>query len=297
MEGETISKPAVCIGIITYGALTAPYVSLFREALAKQSFQNFQLLVHDNTDHNVGFGAGYNELIRRAKALGARYFCIINPDLILKPDALEILVAALEHDPQLASVAPKLLRWDFTSNVFSNTIDSCGITLKSGLGFADIGQGEEDSGQYDQTAIFGPSGAAGLYRISALDAIAENGAYFDEHFFMYKEDCDFVYRLMLAGFKSRLIPLAIGYHDRTAVGGALLSRFRNRRSRSRLVNQWSFTNQHFIFIKYWRGQSAYNKFLVMCRICVMALNALVFEQYLLSSYKTILATAPDLRHY
>jgi len=277
----------VYIGTIAFGALTAPYLSLFKEAIAAQSFRDAELLIHDNTENNLGFSKAYNLLIARARSASVDYFLVINPDVYLEPKALEEMVAALEADPKLGSVAPKLRRWDFKNQVFSDTIDSCGLGQKSGLYFYDIGQGEQDRGQYDHARIVGPSGAAGLYRMSALEAIAEKGKYFDESFFMYKEDCDVAYRLEKAGFTSKLVSTAIGYHDRTASGGSFLERVAGRKKRSVNVNLWSFMNQHFLFIKHWRTENALSRIDILLRASLLGLYALLFEQGLLLSYKTI----------
>jgi hypothetical protein len=54
--------------------------------------------------------------------------------------------------------------WDFNpadgADRKANVIDSCGIGITPSHHFYDIGQGEEDNGQYDKLKdIFGPSGA------------------------------------------------------------------------------------------------------------------------------------------
>ncbi len=282
-----MQQSKVYIGTISFGALTAPYIDYFKEAIDAQSFQGAQLLIHDNTEVNLGFSKAYNLLINKARSAAADYFLVINPDVYLEPTALEKMIAELEANPKLGSVAPKLLRWDFANKKFTQTIDSCGLAQKSGLYFYDIGQGEKDAGQYDQARIIGPSGAAGLYRMSALEAVAEQGQYFDEDFFMYKEDCDLAYRLKQSGFESKLISNAIGYHDRTASGGSILERVAGRKKRSVNVNLWSFMNQHFLFIKHWRSENALSKIDILLRAALLGLYALVFEQALLLSYKTI----------
>jgi GT2 family glycosyltransferase len=310
-------SPQVYIGFITFGALTAPYLSLFLDSLAKQTYQDYKIIVYDNTplkekehlnilpnsidvfsgSENIGFSRAYNKLILAAKQAGAKYFLVINPDTYLDPRALELLVQALEQDDKLASVSPKLLRWDFQNNQLTDVIDSCGLVMRSGLSFFDLGQGIIDQGQYDQAKIIGPTGAAALYNLSALENINENGKYFDENFFMYKEDCDLAYRLFLTGYTAKLVSAAIVYHDRTALGGNLWQRFSNRRQRSQSVRRWSFINQHWLFIKYWSKQNFLSKLMIICKILILGLNALLFEQSLLACYKTILAQRKSLKHY
>jgi len=293
----TQEKPKLFIGTIIFGALTRPYLSFFLESLKNQTYQNFKLLIHDNTEDNLGFSKAYNTLIHQALTSGADYFFVINPDVVLESNALEKLIKALEHDDRLASVMPKLRRWDFANKTFTKIIDSCGLGLVPCLNFFDYGQGEEDKEQYDQGQIIGSSGAAALFRLKDLVHVAENGQFFDEHFFMYKEDCDLAYRLALAGFKSKLVPEAIGYHDRTSAAGSFIIRFFNRFKRSHQVNRWAFVNQHFLFIKYWHRQTIGEKFLALIRMKIMFLEALIFEQYLLPCYKTIWHGVKSLKRY
>jgi len=243
---------------------------------------------------NLGFGAAYNILIDSALAAGAEYFLVINPDTILEPTAIKELITALDQEGNLASVAPKIRRWDFVGRAKTKVIDSCGLVLRPGLKFLDWGQGLADSGQYDQTAILGPSGAAGLFRLSALAKIAERRGpaenkklqYFDERFFMYKEDCDLAYRLFLAGYESRLVPAAVIYHDRTAAssGKGIWNALSDRRQKSRLVRSWSFLGQHLIFVKHWKKQNITGRLKIMVNLVLMFIFSLILERFLLKQY-------------
>ncbi len=285
-------SPLIAIGYIEYGATTAPYLPFFLESLTRQTYSNVIILSHDNTPgegkDNIGFSRAYNKLIGEAIAQGAEYFLVINPDTIHEPDMIEKLAAALENNHALGSVSPKILSWDFSSNTKTNIIDSCGLRLHSALEFRDIGQGEVDRGQYDKTAILGPSGAAGLFRLSALKAIQENNQYFDERFFMYKEDCDLAYRLHMAGFASALIPQALAYHDRTASGGTLSKRLLQRWDRTRSAKGYSFVNQHLLYRKYWTQQTSKDKFLIILHVFMRFGAAIVLEPYLLAHYRYII---------
>lgn len=300
--------PVVCIGFITYGGSTAPYLGAFLKSLKAQTYPALRIAAFDNTpesendniatlrtypdiailraDANLGFSAAYNKLISRAAASRADYFLVVNPDTILEPAAVENMVAALENNPRAGSAVPAIRKWDFKKNGKTRIIDSLGLGLENGLRFYDINQGEGVDAVVTAVPI-GPSGAAGLYRMSALQAVAENGSYFDERFFMYKEDCDLAYRLQKAGFYCVSVPGAIIYHDRTATGGSLLKRFLNRRVRPTLANYYSFTNQHFLYIKYWRTQNAISKLIIVAQIIIRFFEALILEHYLLKGYKAI----------
>jgi GT2 family glycosyltransferase len=314
----------LAVGFLTYNEVTAGYLTEFLQSLeaALQFWEpnDYQVYALDNSSpdqaenrlalehfnqgriqnyvprrpveylsygQNLGFSRAYNILIQLAQQSGAEYFLVINPDTVLAPAAIKQLVDALDNDGALGSAAPKILRWDYAQRRLTTIIDSLGLVLKPGLHFIDAGQGQEDDPAREAPDILGPSGAAGLFRLSALLAVAgPAGHYFDERFFMYKEDCDLAYRLFLAGYNSQLVPGALIYHDRTAaaVGGSWRSYLRGRSQKSRLIRAWSFKNQHLIYLKYWKNQNFVNKILVIYRSLGMLFFSLMLEQFLLKEY-------------
>jgi GT2 family glycosyltransferase len=162
-----------------------------------------------------------------------------------------------------------------------------------------LGQGEIDNSQFDQAKIFGVSAAAALYRLTALEKIADNGHYFDELMFMYKEDCDLSYRLYLAGFKAKLAGRALAYHDRSIFGRGETN-FKialNRRNKSQQNKRWSFLNQNIIFLKYWRVQNWREKIAIIWRELKMLLFALLFEQYLLKEVANLWKLRNKIKYY
>lgn len=297
-------KHELIIGFITFGKLTEKYLPSFLSSLNKQTFKDFKILVFDNTDdgnagnaeyiknnfssieilsegRNIGFAKAYNKMIKRAVEMGVKYFLTINPDMILEPDAIEKMIKTLDDDERLGSVSPKILKWDFLNNKKTNIIDTCGIKLKSGLRFIDIGQGENDKNQFNNIDILGPSGACGMYRIDVL----KNNV-FDELMFMYKEDCDLAYRLNLAGYKSKCVSDAVVYHDRTAQakGESNFKIALNRKNKSKQVKKWSFLNQQIIFLKYWKSQNFKNKIAIIIYELKIIIFIILFEQYLLKEF-------------
>lgn len=310
------------VGFLTYNDSSAKYLADFLPSLKKAlEFLNpgdYRVLVFDNSDSgnelnrlaiesfnalnpnfleyfqaegNLGFSRAYNILIHVAARSKVEYFFVVNPDTLLEREAISELVLALDKNSALVSASPKIRRWDFAANTKTKAIDSCGLILKPGLRFQDLGQGREDDKRFDNFSILGPSGAAGLFRLSALEKIKENDQYFDERFFMYKEDCDLAYRLSFTGGKSTLVPTAIVYHDRTAAssGGGLINKARDRRKKSRQIRAWSFRNQHLIFVKHWSKQNIISKAIIVFRILVNGFFALILEKFLIKEYKTVLA--------
>ena len=309
-------KNKLTIGFIAYNDLTAKYLLYFFDSLEVSDFYNFDIVILDHSDkrdnknyriiqekksqekffidynyvgENLGFARGYNKLIRKAIDSGSKYFLVINPDVIVEPDCLRKLIAELDKDNSVGSVSPKIKRWDFENNKKTKIIDTCGIELQRGLRFVDVGQGEIDNGQFDKINMLGPSGAIAMYRIEALKKIREGEDFFDELMFMYKEDCDLAYRLFLAGYKSKCVSKSLAYHDRSveAQGESSLKIALNRRRKGRQAKQWSFLNQHIIFVKYWNLQSTREKLFVAWHGIKMLVFVLLFEQYLLKEYYSL----------
>lgn len=295
------------VGFITYGEATYKYLPYFLNSLGEQTYKDFQILAFDNSENfhgnadylidshpeiklirseeNLGFARAYNKMIRMARESGAKYFLALNPDMILEPDAIEKMIRAIENDGELASVSPVVFSWDFENNKKTKIIDTCGIKMKPGLRFEDIAQGKEVVSESELSEILGPSGAAALYRMDSLEKIRKKDEYFDEAMFMYKEDCDLAYRLFFSGFKSKCVNESVIYHDRTAKSlGGITKIFQTRKNKSKKVREWSFLNQHIIFLKYWSLQNKKNKFYIILYALKMFFFALLFERFLLKQY-------------
>jgi GT2 family glycosyltransferase len=321
---NTENRIKLVVGFITYDEVTYKYLPFFLASLKEQCFKDFIIISSDNTEEasnknrdfinsrfpeidlewsggNIGFAKANNRMISKAITLGAKYILLLNPDMILRKDAIEILIKAMEDDRALGSVSPKVLHWDFNNNIKTKLIDTCGIILGKGLRFMDQGQAQPDNGQFDENPILGPSGCASFFRIESMEETAyhinENIQYYDELMFMYKEDCDIAYRLHLSGFKSKFIPDAIFYHDRTveARGESNISVAFNRKNKSRNVKKWSFLNQQIIFSKFFQYQTLKNKFSIIFYQLKMIIFILVFEQYLFKEFIALNAMKPEIK--
>jgi len=213
----------VAVNIVTYNS--AEDIVACIESVRAQTFRDFRIHVLDNDSRdqtieriaaydldlvrssaNSGFAKAHNDLIQ---SFPAEYALILNPDAILRPDFLAVSVRALDARPDAASLSGKLLRLD------GKTIDSTGIVWTRSQRHLDRGADEPDLGQYDKPGeIFGPSGAAALYRVQALKDVSFNGQCFDEDFFAYREDADLAWRCRLMGWTSIYVPDAVALHRR-----------------------------------------------------------------------------------
>lgn len=235
-----INMSKVSVHIVTYNSQV--FLDSLLLSLAHQMFSDFSVLVVDNASHdgavahlrarwptvalvqnrdNLGFARAHNQAIHISKS---EYVLTLNVDIILHERFLEELVRAMDAHGELGSASGKLLRAlgdprEMGKETFSKIIDSTGIRGDRKRYWRDRGAGEEDQGQFDTACdIIGPSGAAGLYRRSALQDVRHRNEFFDESFDSYKEDIDLALRLSRKGWRSRFVPGARAYHYRR-VGG------------------------------------------------------------------------------
>jgi len=238
----------VTISIVTYNPGDEIITCL--DSLKAQTFQDFEVIIIDNAstdnsidkvqrnypeitilhqENNLGFGKAHNIAIRKTDS---PWVLVLNQDVILEPTALEEMMK-FTSNKSLASIGPKLYLTKDQKN-----IDTTGIKKLFFFHY------KERMDQQDQQ-VWGISGSCALYRKEALDSVAyANSEYFDEFFFMYKEDIDLAERLNKKGWKAQFASTAIGYHNRTA--SKSVSRF----NRPEYIKQHSYKNHLFVVIKH-----------------------------------------------
>jgi GT2 family glycosyltransferase len=249
-----LPSPLVTIGLVSWNDLKD--VDRCVRTVRAQTYQPIEFLAGDNgstdgtrerlieltvpgerafSDRNLGFTGGHNALIARGRG---DYYLSLNPDVELGPEYVAQLVAAMEADPGVGSATGKLLRRDAPG-----VIDSTGIVMLPSMRHLDRGAGEEDRGQYAlNDEVFGASGAAAFYRRRMLDDVRVCGEWFDEDFFVYREDADLAWRAQLLGWRCRYVPAAVAWH------GRLVTPERRDTLRPE-VNRWSVRNRFLLRVK------------------------------------------------
>ena len=221
-----MTAPAATVVIVAYesGGFLQPCV----DALAAQDFAEFEAVVVDNasTDGsvgrlrlpdarfrvramgvNAGFAAANNVAARES---AAEFLVLLNPDAVADRAWLGRLVAAARACPRAASLGSTQLRLD-DAGVLDGVGDvwhAAGLAWRAGEGWA-AGRAPGDG------PIFGPCGAAALYRREAF--LAAGG--FDERFFCYCEDVDLAARLRASGATSLRVADAVVRHAGSGISG------------------------------------------------------------------------------
>ena len=191
---------------------------------------------------NLGYTGGHNLGIERALALGADWVLVLNADVVLDPVFLERLLddAVSPAHREVAAFTGKILRADGAELKPTRVLDSVGIRMtRSGRHF-DVGAGCVDDGRYDRPAeVFGVSGCVALYRAAALGDVRISTGFFDDDFFVYREDVDLAWRLRGRGWRARCVPAAVAWHRRRNLP-------ERRREMSALANLHSVKNRFLL---------------------------------------------------
>jgi GT2 family glycosyltransferase len=179
------------------------------------------VLLQENT--NLGFAAGVNAGIRASRG---DWIAVLNNDTEATPGWLHECARAIQDHPDASFFACRILNIADRKRIYS--AGDC--FLRAGIGYR-RGQEQLDRAEFrKECEIFSPSGCAGLYRKSVLDA--SRG--FDERFFAYLEDVDLGLRLQATGCRGYYVPTAEIYHHGAATSGGEFSplavRLRTRNS-------------------------------------------------------------------
>ncbi len=197
-------------------------VNLAKEIILKEN-PKIPVRIIEN-QKNLGFSGGHNLGIRESRG---ELILFLNQDVILAPDFVEKAVKYYENSgtEKVGSLQTKLLKLDKNLQP-TDIIDTTGLVIFKNRRIVNRGQGEKDSGQFDEAdEIFGADGASPIYKREALNDLKTLDEYFDEDFFMYKEDVDMAWRAKLYGWKSVYLPQAKAWHGRSAGESAATNYF------------------------------------------------------------------------
>ncbi len=219
---QTPSQPAPTFSVIIANWNGAKFLPRCLDALASQTFRDFQVIVVDDAstdgsaeglesqlpnvhviklERNLGFAAANNIGARAARG---RWLAFLNNDAFPNPDWLGRLHEATQKHPEFAVFASRLVQAEHPDR-----LDGAGdIYHVSGLAWRRHHDqiAEQTVQQLEQ--VFSPCGAAALY---LREVFMQTGG-FDEDFIAYHEDVDLGFRLRLQGFRCIYVPNAVVAH-------------------------------------------------------------------------------------
>jgi GT2 family glycosyltransferase len=212
-------SPSASVIVLTYNA--RPFVERCLDALAAQTFTDFEPIVVDNASpdgtadfvrqrfprvhlirslRNDGYGAGNN---LGASHANGEFLVFLNPDAVPERDWLANLIGALRrHRSRFATSQITLLSDRTRLNSGGNFIHYLGLSFCRGL----------NARRADFSQLEYVSGASGAACAISRDLFARIGG-FDPTFFLYHDDVDLSMRALLAGERCLYVPDAVVAHD------------------------------------------------------------------------------------
>lgn len=146
---------------------------------------------------NVGYGAANNLAISASRA---DYHLVMNPDVVLDPDAISAALAFMEHAPHVALLSPLAADPEGARQYLCKRYPSLWVLFLRGFGPRALQRlFAHDLARYemrDETAdgYAGRFLASGCFMLMRRDVLRKVGG-FDPGFFMYFEDYDLSMRI------------------------------------------------------------------------------------------------------
>ncbi|MCL2507660.1 MAG: glycosyltransferase family 2 protein [Oscillospiraceae bacterium] len=159
---------------------------------------------------NRGFGAGHNTVLKR---LDSTYHLIINPDVILRQDAIADMAAYLDKNPDIGLLSPNVCFPDGSIQILGKRDPKIKYLAASRM------RGERPPGRLlreyamldrDMSQPFDIENATGCFMMLRTELFKRIGG-FDERYFMYFEDCDLT-RTVRKTSRAVYYPGAVVYH-------------------------------------------------------------------------------------
>ena len=224
MQAPAIATPGVLIVLVAHDG--AAWLPRTLAALRDQTYPAIDVLAVDNAsqdgsrellfdhlgedrvlvaDRDVGFGAAVAMALDARAAADKPYVLLLHDDCALAPDAVAVLVDALEGDPRLAVVGPKLRSW-----YARGELQSVGWTVDlTGRADSGVDPGELDQGQRDQERRSLYVSTSGM--LVRRDVFEDLGG-FDRRYHVFRDDLDLCWRAWLRGHEVEVVPDAVGEH-------------------------------------------------------------------------------------
>lgn len=174
---------------------------------------------------NLGYAGAVNQLLARMSA-GVVVLC--NMDLRFDGDWMEVVSRTLTNRPDVDGIASLVL--ELTE---PPVVNSAGIRFYPDLHPQNIGSGERyESGRYPACPTASAYGAVMCFRRSSLGSLR-----FDDDYFLYFEETDFLLRFTLSGRTLWFEPGAVVRHHRSLSTGrySLLKLYYGERNRMTTV--------------------------------------------------------------
>jgi GT2 family glycosyltransferase len=152
---------------------------------------------------NLGYGTSHNIALHEAIDTGSDFHLILNPDIWLNPDIVPLLSSYMQNNSDIAYILPKVIypsgECQYLCKLLPTPFD---LIVRRFIPKMKFTRKFDDryclkSSGYDK--ILNPPCLSGCFMFLRISLLKEHNLFFDDRFFMYCEDFDFIRRLHRIG--------------------------------------------------------------------------------------------------
>ena len=148
---------------------------------------------------NLGYGASHNIALHEAIDSGSQYHLVLNHDIRFSPDVISVLLSYMQEHKDVSYILPKVIYPDGTMQYLCKLLPTP-VNLFFRRFIPDTKFTQKLNAQYvlqksGYNKIINPPCLSGCFMFLRMSTIKENNIFFDERFFMYCEDFDFIRRI------------------------------------------------------------------------------------------------------
>jgi GT2 family glycosyltransferase len=197
---------------------------------------------------NIGFGAGNNIAIRKAKG---EYILILNPDVAVLAEEITKLYTFIKENESIALVGPRLLNPDGSVQLSCFRFPTVFTPLYRRTFLKRVPKLKAKYDHYrmlnfDHNKTIPVHWLVGGCMLFKKDAFMSVGM-FDERYFMYYEDIDLCRSLWEKGFKVYYHPKSemVHYHQRLSAEEGFIKSFSNKTLYYHLLSWIKYVQKYF----------------------------------------------------
>jgi GT2 family glycosyltransferase len=170
--------------------------------------EKFPDLYFIENKENVGFSRANNQAIRQAKG---EYILLLNPDTVVEEDTFSKVIGFMDKHPEAGGLGVKMIDGKGTFLPESKRgLPTPWVAFYKMFGLSKLFPNSPKFGKYhlsylNENEIHDVEILAGAFMLLRKETLDEVGL-LDEDFFMYGEDIDLSYRIILGGYKNYYFP-------------------------------------------------------------------------------------------
>ena len=186
-------------------------------AIGAEDFRDFEIV---NIGKNIGFSAANNAAIKLGKKYKPDYFLLVNPDVLLPAAWLQSLLEVIDglQMNNVGVFTVPLLGYDFDNDKPTGLIDSLAIEHTWYGRWFDVSQGDTDTVLNKDLPPYEVQAACGALMLidkeTVYTLLEKDGYFFNESYFMYKEDIELSIRVRRLGKRIMMVPSTPVFHCR-----------------------------------------------------------------------------------